>query len=338
MKIRRFRKLTLSFGFILSLQINASENEVAPGCEKLFADLLKISQIDLNAIENRTAKHGTGGERFFDPRMPKAVEGMSSTNLAFMPSTIKQMTIEEISMMADDMGVARSISAQYKKLNDTDGKWFGPEFFNLYAKAIKIRASMQVEHNGEALKWSNLVRQAQLAKYEVRTGATVFRYDSRSPEEILSAEGFAPNPKKQQESLVEHSLPKNAGGGSFVSTTFREDNSFVVINPSFDKKYINLRSSKEKEDFLSRQPGITEEARKLDFGYDGANIFQTYEYRIVDLDGVVVPPIEGVAAETEFVATKVPLAKISAFRLVTLRYKDQYNPAIYFYGPWQSMP
>jgi hypothetical protein len=77
-----------------------------------------------------------------------------------------------------------------------------------------------------------LERNAVEAGLKVETFEVAYRFEGRTPEQILSAGGFRPNPLKPDGSLLDHVQPRSLGTNKFVSLTL-EPNNFAILQDGF---------------------------------------------------------------------------------------------------------
>lgn len=182
-----------------------------------------------------------------------------------------------------------------------------------------------------------------------------YKFDSRSPNEIVTAGGFFPNPEKNAYTLAENSLLRVNGGGNWVSATLNENNGFIAASLKREVEQENLPFGKEdikKNGSIYSRYNNGSEVEIENIKASEVKIykvFKSFEYRIQDVTGVKMDHKVKAHAdlrEVEVIFNKIDRNSIAAFRevyIVNLRFvnKDGSSSGTVskiLYKNWQPMP
>ncbi len=205
---------------------------------------------------------------------------------------------------------------------------------------------------GQPITSDQFKYQAGLLGGAVKMHDLVYRIDQRSPDVVLGAGGFFPNPHKSPLTLWEHVSAESAGGGNFVSTSLTRSNPQTAkfLCSGCKREYKVRRSA----DFLDEIDGfardlifrsgtsldsidelvsrvkielrtLTASANSEPFTQIEISIFKGYEYELGPVIGMEVPINYGIPNEREVVtlgissssiknATKIEAMKIRVFQ------------------------
>lgn len=155
-------------------------------------------------------------------------------------------------------------------------------------------------------------RFAEMENIPVRRFGRAFRYDSRSPSQILQAGGFYPNKDKPLAPLSMHSTSRSSGA-AFVSLSTVEGNAYTVSIPQVILA-AKIPTAKEISSSESLQKLATEKEQLSTVNQTELRV--TYEYAVESVDAAV--PLKGasVAEEAEIVVPFLESGKIVGVRTV----------------------
>lgn len=161
---------------------------------------------------------------------------------------------------------------------------------------------------GQVLTRAQLARQAELLGARVESFDTLYRIDTRTPEELLGAGGLRPNPSKPARTLWEHVSDGTDGGGNLVSTSKAVGNDANLRSTDFPMVKVSGPTDAEAAEIMSR------EVRRGD-PLPEPYVERIFEYRLRDLEGVDVQRFSRHNAdEAEVVAREVQAGQIDAYR------------------------
>lgn len=146
------------------------------------------------------------------------------------------------------------------------------------AAILMSRAEAGAMAAGEVVPAEQLAREAGMLGHQVEKLDATYRLDGRTPEEVLAAGGFKPNPTREAATLWEHTAKGVGGGGSYVSTSTVPGNRNTLLNSDFwDGKIVSGTRPEDLPDQISSTRLNPEPLT-----------YQRYEYRIRDTEGVVL--------------------------------------------------
>ena len=304
-------------------------------CAGLFSERSspQIYELSLTSILERlelNEKHGTLWPKKDNPNP-------SIIHRAFLevPFYAKQEVLDaflvlspsELRLLANNISVVEKLIAEARNYSGVLSQQLNKFQLDLSspgaAKAVQLSAKLLylrvespnlVSFQG-TITTQEFLRQAKIAGLPVKTFAEVFRFDSRSPEQIRQATGFLSNPRQKIGTVLEHTLKSSTGSG-FISTTVKPGNTNILISSGVitaKAAEVNQTLSKQERLELAKATGASPEKMRDSERWSYKRI---YEYRIANIQGALPFERLSIAEEAEVVTASIPVSNITHYREV----------------------
>ena len=233
------------------------------------------------------------------------------------PYGFAQMSFERLQYIANHPQYADFISQRNNSMRGQIQPYATHTAETVAFMARFILAELNMDLNANKPLHEIFPQQADIAGLQISEWPTLYRFDTRKPEEIISAKGFHGNNRKAKHSLIAHSLPESTGG-TWTSLSRKEANHFVLRDNYIQSMYKSVdvvQSGSREHQILSQ----------LTSPKDGATymFYRTYEYQAKNQIGAT--PKFGISREEEVVAPDVPLSQIKGVREVIYFFRLDYQ-------------
>ncbi len=256
--------------------------------------------------------------------------GSRSKEIEFSTDILDRISVEQILRLATSYALCEKVAQHPAGFRVFAPFHKGPSPFldhpPINAKTLYHRARIlalvhllnQAEAEGhQTLSPKLFFRIAELENLQIEVFPLSYRFDSRTPEEIIRSGGFFSN--KRLGTVYEHSAI-NSQGVAFVSLSATEGNYHNLSIASVRENAVKSDLSKlsDQEIVMVRQHAFKGKPAVL----------ETYEYRVENL-GAVRPHVKSrIKEEDELVAPDVPIEQISFYRKVIFVLDDR--------GPYEN--
>lgn len=309
---------------------------------------------------------GSKSKAPIDPQVGAAIAELNATGYGGI-QLFKGATVDRLKQIAYDPAYAQSVfGAIERNYFKHHGGGSGNSVTRLRedAKVILARRALPRLKPGMLLTEEQFKTQARIAQIPIQNFNIAFRYEMRSPMEVVSAHGFTPNPNKPAATLIENSQSHFGGGGNFVSATHDGFNHHIIRGESFERIKEDVASAAsdiskaKRQGVFFKQYENDREAVPLELAKStveqarATRVEKIYEYEIQNVPGVETQDF-GTAAEKEIVTRQIPSDHVKRYReirVVKFEGKATYETAsggvhthkidfeAVITGDWKKMP